>query len=714
MRGLKLRRLAAAAVVVALAGCGGSHGAPRGISVHIDTNPFRISILRNGKTVVTEDEHARLRYQLTSTGDQYFLTKVISREGDTYQVATSEPGGGRTATVKVTQTATGADVDLTLHPGAGVQQVYDAFDSAPKEHFLGGGENDEAVDLRGQILGVEVGYQCSYAPIPFFAGSAGWGLRLASQNPAAMAFPGSPGGDACQIADDPACSFPPLPTRTEVCLQGHELHEHLYIGSLAQTLADYQAETGEPAVPPPSELELIKWRDQVNGPEDILEDITRFQAAGIPLGWVLLDNPWEQCNGVLTFDHSLIPDPAGLIREVHAHGVLFMLWVSPRATCPQGYPGKVLGPPDSPNHEILDLRNPAVVAEFQRRIRALVALGVDGVKADRGDENDLRSVSLSLTNNYPLLYQHAVMGALPKGAAAIFRAGTVGSQAIVPGMWSGDLPEEWVGLQRAIVAGQTIGMSGFPTWGSDIGGYQGPPFVTAQLLVRWAQFGAVSPVMEIGGVGANSTPWTLGAAAMAGLKAAAILHYELFPYLYGLLQRHQPVLRPLAFDFPNDPKAWGANFETLVGPDLLAVPVAGPGTTPTVYLPPGSWVDLYSGTRVAGGRSFTRQTPLDQFPLYVREGAVVPFNLRTATSSWWGTNELTSPGRAGFLATNRATLALSHEPRNVQLFVPAPRPPHRVTLAGEPVAWTWNQGPLPGVVIRLHGPAIQGEIVLSS
>ncbi len=708
---MKLRRLAASAALAAVAGCGAAHHPSQAISVQIDTNPFRITILRDGKTVVTEDEHARLRYQLASTGDQYFLTKVISKQGDVYRVATSEPGGRRTATVKVTQTATGADVDLTLHPGTGVQQVYDAFDAVPHEHFLGGGENDEAVDLRGQILGVEVGYQCSYVPIPFFASSAGWGLWLASQNPAAMAFAGSPGGEGCQIADDPPCTFPPLPTRTEVCLQGSELHEHLYVGSLAQTLADYRADAGQPVVPPPSELELIKWRDQVNGPEDILEDITRFQAAGIPLGWVLLDNPWEPCNGLLVFDKSRIPDPAGLIDEVHARGVLFMLWVSPRATCSQGYPGKPLG---APGPQILDLRDPAVVAEFQRRIRALVALGIDGVKADRGDENDLRSVGLSLTNDYPLLYQHAVMDALPKGAAAIFRAGTVGSQAVVPGMWSGDLPEVWVGLQRAIVAGQTMGMSGFPTWGSDIGGYQGPPFVTPDLFVRWAQFGAVSPVMEVGGVGANSTPWTLGAAAMSGLEAAAVLHYELFPYLYGLLQRRQPVLRPLAFQFPGDAKAWRANFETLVGPDLLAAPVVGPGTTPTVYLPPGSWVDLYSGTKVAGGRSFTRQTPLDQFPLYVRDRAVVPFNLRTVADSWWGVNELTHPGRAGFLATNDATIALSGQPRNVQLFVPAAHRPRRVTLAGEPVAWRWDPGPLPGVVIRLHGPAVKGEIMLSS
>ncbi len=711
MRRLTLRRLVPAAALLALVGCGSS-SPPAGIAVHIDSNPFRISILHDGKTVVTEDEHARLRYQLTATGEQYFLTKVTSHQGDTYQVATNEPG--RTATVSVMQTATGANVDLSLHPATGVQQVYDAFDSAPDEHFLGGGESGTAVDLRGQILGLEVGYQCSYAPIPFFASSAGWGLRLASRNTAAFAFVGTPGGTACQIAKDPPCTFPSLVNRTEVCLQGAELHEQLYVGSLAQTLADYLAHTGQPAVPPPSQLELIKWRDMVNGPEDILGDISRFQAAGIPLGWVLLDNPWEQCNGMLTFDKSLIPDPAGLIREVHARGVHFMLWISPRATCPQGYPGKVLGPPDEPDHEILDLRNPAVVAELQRRLRALVALGVDGFKGDRADENDLRSVSPSLTDAYPLLFQQAVMSAVPKGTAAIFRAATVGSQAVVPGLWAGDQPQEFVGLQRAIVAGQTIGMSGFPTWGSDIGGYGAPPNDTAELFVRWAQFGAVSPVMEVGGAGPNSTPWTLGPAAMAGLKAAAILHYELFPYLYGLIERHQPVLRPLGFGFPDDARSWQANYEALVGPDLLAAPVIDPGVTPAVYLPPGSWVDLYSGRTVEGGRSFTRQTPLDQFPFYARLGAVVPFNLRTATGSWWGTNELTHPGRAGFLATNGAKLALTGQPHDVQLFVPSPSRPSRVTIGGKPVAWSWNPGPLPGVVVHLHGPAIQGTITVAS
>ena len=155
-------------------------------------------------------------------------------------------------------------------------------------------------------------------------------------------------------------------------------------------------------------------------------------------------------------------------------------------------------------------------------------------------------------------------------------------------------------------------MSGFPTWGSDVGGYDGPPYVGAQLFVRWAQLGAVSPVLEVGGQGKNATPWQLGTAAMNGLRGAAVLHYELFPYLFGLLAAHAPVLRPLGYAYPDDPSAWGANYEFLVGPDLLAAPVTGPGTTPSVYLPRGSWIDLYSGTN--GRRRRTRLHAPDTAP----------------------------------------------------------------------------------------------------
>jgi len=320
-----MRRLIAAASLAVLLSACGSGAAPHGLSLKVDTNPFRLTLLENGKTLVTEDEHARLRYQLAPTGDQYSLTKVISSHGSVYRVATSEPG--RTATVTVTRRRAGYRVSVQLHPATNVQQVFDAFETSKSDHFLGGGERGNGVDLRGRVLPVKVSYVCSYAPVPYFASSAGWAVRLATQNVSALAFPGSPGGGGCSFGSGPQCTFPPLPERAEVCVLGARLDEDLYAGDFAHTLADYEADAGRPAVPPPSELALIKWRDVYDGPAQVLEDIAQLRAANVPLGWVLVDNPWESCVGTLAFDPNRFPDPAGLIRRVHAEVVRFMLWV---------------------------------------------------------------------------------------------------------------------------------------------------------------------------------------------------------------------------------------------------------------------------------------------------------------------------------------------------------------------------------------------------
>ena len=608
----------------------------------------------------------------------------------------------------VASTRSGARISVRLRPATNVAMVYDAFDSSASDHFLGGGEQGAGPDLHGQIVPVKVG--CTSLAVPYFASSAGWGLRLATENVAAFAFPGSVGGaaSACAYAKPPPCTFPALATRTEACVAGARLDEDVYVGDFAQTLADYEADTGVPRVPPESEFALIKWRDVSTGPGDLLSDISHLQKAGVPIGWELLDNPWESCVGTLEFAKNF-PDPAAMIAAVHKRGVRFMLWVSPLVECDAGYErSQYLG---TIKQYVLDLRRPEVVRTFESRLRKLVALGVDGFKADRGDEVDFTVADPTLQNSYPLLYARDVMSVLPKSSASIFRAGSAGSQSIVPGVWAGDQDDDFTGLQQAILDGETAGVSGFPVWGSDVGGYRDVQPSSGVVFARWAQLGAVSPVLEVGGQGLNATPWELGPSAMAALRNAAVLHYELVPLFESLLAHGLPVLRPLGFDFPDDQHAWSAEYELMVGPDLLAAPVVGGGTTPSVYLPAGSWIDLNTGATVAGGGpSFTRATPVDVLPLYLRSGAVVPFDLRTTQDSWWGTDELSHPGRAGYLAADGATLDLTGQPAGVQVFVPAASRPSHVTIAGRRVAFTWTPGPLPGVVVRLHGPAVRGVI----
>ena len=186
----------------------------------------------------------------------------------------------------------------------------------------------------------------------------------------------------------------------------------------------------------------------------------------------------------------------------------------------------------------------------------------------------------------------------------IFRAAAPGSAANAAGFWAGDQAGTFEGLKQAIHDGLSAGVAGYPIWGSDIGGYaSADPPLTAEVFVRWAQFSAVSPIFEVGGIGRNATFWDFGARTVGLFRAAAVLHYELFPYLYGLARTAHatglPVLRPLGARRPGRPACVGRG----PGGARRARPARGAGDEPRderKRLPaPG----LLGRPRVGSGRS---------------------------------------------------------------------------------------------------------------
>jgi alpha-D-xyloside xylohydrolase len=358
-----------------------------------------------------------------------------------------------------------------------------------------------------------------------------------------------------------------------------------------------------------------------------------------------------------------------------------------------------------------------------------------------------------LQNAYPLLYARAVAAAVAHSGrsstfATLFRSGAPGSSAVVPGFWAGDQVGTFDGLEQAIHDGLSAGVAGYPIWGSDTGGY-GSSALMPEVFVRWAQFSAVCPIFEVGGIGENATFWGFGAKTVRMFRDAAILHYELFPYLYSLAAvAHAtglPVLRALALQYPRDPRAWQNDLEFLVGSDLLAAPVTTPAapygiTQSPVYLPSGSWVDLSTGaTRVGGGPRFLRPTPLNELPLYLRSGAAIPFAARTPLL-WkhpWPTDALQAAGRGGWLyaparGDTRAALKdfgvfraslhgktlrirLLHAPKQTEVLVAGIRAPSALVLDGRAVprarslralrsasdGWAPTATPFPATVLKL-------------
>jgi alpha-D-xyloside xylohydrolase len=667
--------LALVAGGIALTTAGTAWATPSQLTWTVDPSPFRLTFSERGNVLLRErlgppGAGSRLGYRIREGGAMGTLTRLLEstpvENGMAYRVATTE--SDRIATVTVTRTSRGLRVGVDLGRGSStVRTVYESFASVADEHFLGLGEQREAVDLAGRILPVKVWHGCGAAKVsPFFASSRAYGIRFETTAVGRMAFGAVADEPGCQLGTAP-CEIAAGVTVIQACFKTRSFAYHVYSGPPEHVVRQVAAQTGRPRMPDPSQFALMKWRDSVDSEAELLDDAARFAAARIPLGWLILDNPWESgaCVGSLEFDSYRYPDPAQLVRRVHAYGVRLMLWVSPmvRTVCGRGfYPqDRVFGPDEA---QAIDLTDPAVAASFEQRLVNALRSGVDGLKVDRGDEVDFELRSLAggsgdeLHNTYPVLLaasvDRAVRKARGRAIPTIFRAGAVGAQRLETGSWSGDLPGTWAGLEGAVRSAQTAGLAGYSTWGSDVGGYASAG-LTPDVFTRWTQLGAVSPVFEVGGDGPNARPWLLGRPAMDALRSAAVLHYELFPYHYQLARvatlTGLPILRPLALSYPDDPAAWKADKEILVGRDLLAVPVTSAGTTASVTLPAGSWVDLTTSATVLGPQVFQRATPMSELPLYLRAGAAIPYNLRSP-GVWpvaWDRNDLFRDRRGGWL-----------------------------------------------------------------
>ncbi len=645
----------------------------------VGNGPFRVDVLSNSHRITEIGGAAPLSY-VTNGGDEYQLTRLVSRRSARGTTTLNLAGGeaGRTATLSLRASAAGLRATLSLLPATGVQAIRFTLAAQSSAHFLGSGERTRFVDLQRTVLPLKVWNACdSSAPAPFFASTDGFGAAVTSSAVGRIAFPGAVDDTsfACDL-DSPSCSVGPAAAAVRICLQTAAATIEITPGSPRQVVSAYVRRTGRPRAPWLPQLGLMQWRDEVTGPAQLLGDIQQLKTRKLPVGWVILDNPWEDgaangCFGALRFDPTRYPDPVGMIRDVHRDGVRFMLWISPelrKKGCPApSYPdGWLTGDDD---FFVRDLTNPLERADFVQRVGALAALGVDGFKGDRGDEVDLEKDTLdggsgvALQNAFPLLYAKAVAAAMQphrKQWASLFRSAAPGSAAVLPGFVGEDRQHSWNGLYDSIREAQTAGLAGEAMWGSDIGGYQGGGNVTPELLGRWAQFAALTPIFEVGGAGANATFWQLGSAAVARFRAAATLHYELVPYLFDLAQRATATglspVRPLGLSWPGDARAWAHDAEFTVGDSLLAAPIITPAptggatTTRCICRPATGSISSPAAVSQAGVRSRGHRRPWT-------------FRSTSAPGRRWrqifvhrpcgpipgGVNDLIRPGRQGWM-----------------------------------------------------------------
>ena len=243
------------------------------------------------------------------------------------------------------------------------------------------------------------------------------------------------------------------------------------------------------------------------------------------------------------------------------------------------------------------------------------------------------------------------------------RSGFAGEQRFSTATWSGDIGTRWEDMRAQMTAGLNYSMSGIPFWGMDQGGFcVENRYVAAQQLydrtgqenedlkewrelqTRWNQFGTFIPLFRSHGQWPLREIWNIAPDEHPAYKSFVYydqLRYRLMPYLYSLAGwahfKDYTLMRALVMDFNGDPNVLDIGNQWMLGPALMACPVGYyKARNRSVYFPQQcGWYNLYTGEKVMDSEAIENResvnrklivdAPYEQIPVFVREGAIIPF-----------------------------------------------------------------------------------------
>ncbi|MBA9084640.1 alpha-glucosidase [Fontibacillus solani] len=213
---------------------------------------------------------------------------------------------------------------------------------------------------------------------------------------------------------------------------------------------------------------------------------------------------------------------------------------------------------------------------------------------------------------------------------SVNRSFYLGAQKYAYGLWSGD-----IGSGFQVMANQRERMLtainvGEVKWGMDIGGFQSDP--EPENYARWMQFGAFTPIYRVHGKeNMQRQPWYFGEKAEAAATEAIKLRYQLIPYIYSYEEKAYNtgigLVKPLVYDYPDDPNTQNLVDSWMFGDWLLVSPVVSQEATKSIYLPQGEWIDYFSGKVYTGGQTIAHKVDLENWsdiPLFIKKGAIIP------------------------------------------------------------------------------------------
>lgn len=426
-----------------------------------------------------------------------------------------------------------------------------------------------------------------------------------------------------------------------------------YGPSADNVIASYRNLSGNVPMFPQWAYGFWQCRERYTSGTHLVETVKEFRKRNLPMDVIVQD--WQYWGkygwGVPKFDETHYPNPAGFIKELHDLNAHFNISVwenlDQKSEVAKDYVDNNLFIPNSP---WVDVFNPlGRKTHWNALNQNLFANGVDSWWMDATEpENDAlkgKKTFLGLGDfyrlTYPLFVSQAVYEgqrktSLDKRVCILTRSAYLGQQKYGIINWSGDIAGTWDTYKRQIVAGLNYTITGFPYWTTDIGGFfrpGGSQYTDEKyqdLLTRWYQWGAMSPIFRMHGYQTETEPWKYGQKVENNMRKMLNLRYRLLPYIYSeawqITKKGSTMMRPLVMDFNGDTTSVNQRYQYMFGKSLLVAPIIEPGISKwNVYLPKSiAWYDFWTGKRFDGGQTIKIDAPLDKIPLFVKAGSIIP------------------------------------------------------------------------------------------
>lgn len=283
----------------------------------------------------------------------------------------------------------------------------------------------------------------------------------------------------------------------------------------------------------------------------------------------------------------------------------------------------------------IDFSNPQAVKYFKEQMKHFFDEGADFIKLDRTSKINVCKAMFEMSQEF---------GKETRGRGFMLSHSFETENEEYkkyPAKWTDDTRSDWnienplvqfntwvprVALKEniAMFTNPAIASSRIPFLTNDLGGFDmGKTSKPAEeLYIRWLQFSMFNPITEVFSQPENPTAnlaWLYSARADSLFRLYAQLRMQLFPYIYSYAHRSRIEGKTMIGKIP------GQLYEYMFGDEILVAPVYEKGATiQKVFLPDGKWVNYWTGEQVRGNTGHTVAAPLNQIPLFIRQGAIIP------------------------------------------------------------------------------------------